>query len=191
MRPQSAQIAAQDDAMTAFRPTRARLASALLILTLLAGCATAARVDAAGDVHAFLVSIRNDDREAFERHVDRPALKAQIESRLLQMGQGRGASQGVRALSALLAQPAADIAGDALVQPRVFRAGAEYLGYRPTTPIPGRLAITSALKYRPDGRVCVVAKKAGDCLFVFTDEDGTWKLTGFEGGAADLRGVLR
>lgn len=162
---------------------------ALLSMTLLAACATVARVDAAGDVHAFLVSIRNDDREAFERHVDRPAIKAAIESRLLQLGQDR--PDGVRALTALLAQPAAEIAGDALVQPRVFRAGAEYLGYRPATPIPNRLAIAAALKYRPDGRVCVIGKKQGDCLFVFTNEEGVWKLTGFDGHMADLKGVLR
>ncbi len=165
--------------------------AAALALSLLAACASVARVDAGGDVHAFLVSVRDNDRQAFERYVDRPALKAQLESRIVQTARDSRQPTGAKLAALLLAGPAADLAGDTLLQPRVFRVAAEYLGYSPSTPIPNRLAIAGALKYRPDGRVCAVAKRNGQCLFVFTNEGGTWKLTGFEGDVNQLKGVLR
>ncbi|MCA6262088.1 MAG: DUF2939 domain-containing protein, partial [Phenylobacterium sp.] len=52
------------------------------LLGLLAACATASRLDAARDVHALLVAIRDEDRTAFDARVDREALKAEIASRL-------------------------------------------------------------------------------------------------------------
>ena len=172
-------------------PRRLSLTLLAALALLLAACATAVRVDAAGDVHAFLTAVRNDDRASFEQHVDRPALKAQLETRLLELSRARNPSPGERLAASVLAGPAAKMAADTLIQPRVFRVAAEYFGYSPTTPIPNRLAIAGALRYRPDGRVCVIAKQKGACLFVFTNEGGVWKLTGFEGDLGDLKGVLR
>jgi hypothetical protein len=43
---------------------------------MLAGCASVQTFDAARDVHAFLVAVRDGDRAAFDAHVDRPALTA-------------------------------------------------------------------------------------------------------------------
>lgn len=173
--------------------TRRALAPiAVLALMLLAACATATRVDAAGDVHAFLVAVRDNDRSAFERHVDRTALKRQLEARILDASRGRGRTEQLAAL--VLAGPAAKAAVDTLIRPEVFRVTAEYFGYRPTTPIPGRLAIAGALRYRPDGTVCAVAKQKGACLLIFANEGGVWRLTGFEGDLNDLdglKGVLR
>jgi hypothetical protein len=169
----------------------ARPLALLALLALLAACATVTRVDAAGDVHAFLTAVRNNDRDAFERHVDRRALQAQLEGRILDASRARHPSDTERLLTAVLAGPAAKLASDTLVQPQVFRVAAEYFGYRPTTPIPNPLALAAALRYRPDGTVCAVARKTGPCLFIFANEGGTWKLTGFEGDLGDLRGVLR
>lgn len=157
----------------------------------LAGCATASRIDAAGDVHNLLVAIRDDDRAAFEAYVDRRALKRSIESRLLREAGEADLDDGGRALAALLAPGLADLAGEALIQPRVFHAAASYYGYTPDRPLPDRLAIAGALKYLPDGRVCATKKKDGPCLLVFTNVGGTWKLSAFEGDLADLRGKPR
>ena len=56
----------------------------LAALALLAsGCATAERVSAAGDVHALLIAIRDNDHAAFDARVDRPALEHQLEARIL------------------------------------------------------------------------------------------------------------
>jgi len=171
-----------------------RKIATLAALTLtLAACATAQRFDAAGDVHALLVAIRDDDREAFEAHVDREALKRSLEARLVReaQGEGEGADDGWRAAVALLAPSVADLAGEALIRPEVFRAAARYYGYTPDQPLPNRLAIGGRLKPLSDGRVCATKVKDGPCLLVFTNVDGVWKLSGFEGDMADLRGKPR
>ena len=159
------------------------LAAALL----LASCATVDRYDAARDVHALLVSIRDDDRATFEAHVDRAALKRQIEARLIAETRRPELSKEWGALGALLAQPLADVAGEALVQPRVFRSIAAQYGYTPDKPIPGPLAIGGALTPVGEGQVCATRKKDGPCLLTFTRQDGVWRLSGFEGELSELR----
>jgi hypothetical protein len=158
---------------------------ALAALTLSA-CATAQRYDAANDVHALLVSIRDDDQAAFDAHVDRPALKRQIEARLTAEGRKAG-GDSLGALSAILAPALAEFAGEALVQPRVFRSVANYYGYDASKPLPGPLVIGSQLKAVGDGQVCATRKKDGPCLLTFTQTGGTWRLSGFEGDLSMLR----
>lgn len=164
------------------------LALIALAATTLAGCATASRFDAAGDVHGLLVAIRDNDKAAFETYVDRKALKQSLEGRLMRETSQAEMDDGARALAAIIAPGLADLAVDAMIRPQVFRAAASYYGYTPDKPIPDRLAIGGALKYLPDGKVCATKKKDGPCLLVFTNVAGTWKLSGFEGDLADLRG---
>jgi hypothetical protein len=159
----------------------------LLLALTLAGCATTSRFDAAGDVHALLVAVRDDDQAAFDRHVDRPALKRQIEGRVVQETRASDAPDGLKALGIALARPAAAVASAALIQPYAFRTVAESYGYTPDQPIPGRVAIAGALKYLPDGRVCATEPRKDDCLLMFTNEGGTWRLSGFEGDLSTLR----
>jgi hypothetical protein len=156
--------------------------AAVLALTL-ASCASVHRLDAASDVHALLVSIRDNDQAAFDAHVDRAALKQEIQGRLTETAVKRDRS----GLAALLAPSLAEFAGEALVQPQVFKMVAERYGYTPQTRVPGPVAIAGALKQLPDGRVCATEKKDGPCLLVFTKEAGVWKLTGFEGDTSMLR----
>jgi len=163
-----------------------RRLAALLAIALTA-CATTSRLDAANDVHGLLVAIRDDDQTAFDRYVDRPALKRQIETRLVQEARNSDTTDALKALGIALARPAAAVASAALIQPYAFRTVAESYGYTPDQPIPGRMAIAGALKYLPDGQVCATEHKGGDCLLTFTDEGGTWRLTGFEGDLSDLR----
>jgi hypothetical protein len=160
---------------------------AALALTL-AGCATTARYDAAGDVHALLVAIRDNDRVAFDRHVDRRALKNNLESRVMREVGRREMDDGARALAAIIAPGLADVAVEAFLRPEAFRAAASYYGYTPDQPLPNRLIIGGALRYRDDGSVCATKKKDGPCLLIFARRDGVWKLSGFEGDLADLRG---
>lgn len=163
---------------------------ALLALTAVAAslsaCATVDRYDAAGDVHDLLVAIRDNDRATFDAHVDRRALKAGIEARLVDEARQRGGqSSGVMALAAIAAGPIADVAGEALIRPETFHAAANYYGYTPDRPIPGRVAIASTLRPIEDGRVCA-AKRDGPCLLTFTREGDRWRLTGFDATAANL-----
>ncbi|CAN7156337.1 DUF2939 domain-containing protein [Phenylobacterium sp. LjRoot164] len=163
---------------------------ALAALTLSA-CATAQRYDAAADVHALLVSIRDNDKAAFEAHIDRPALKRQIETRMMAETRKSGANDGLAALGALIAPTLADLAGEALLQPNVFRSVAAYYGYDAAKPLPGPMVIGGQLKTVGEGQVCVPRKKDGPCLLTFTEEQGTWRLSGFEGDLSMLRTKAR
>ncbi len=163
----------------------APLLAALAALSL-ASCATVEKLDAAGDVHALLISIRDGDSRTFDALVDRPALKREIQGRLVV--EARKDSRIPAALAAVLAPGLAELAGETLVQPGVFRAVAEYYGYDARTKIPGPMAISTLLRRVPDGRVCAVTKKDGPCLLMFTEApDGRWKLSGFEGDLSMLR----
>ncbi|THD60716.1 DUF2939 domain-containing protein [Phenylobacterium sp.] len=157
------------------------LAAAVLALS---ACATAQKIGAAGDVHALLISIRDNDRAAFDAHVDHAALKAQLQSTIEDQ---LGKSKSMKGLAALLGPSTLDLADQLLVQPKTFRLVAEQYGYRADTQIPGPIVISQALKTLPDGRVCATKKKDGPCLLMFTKEQGVWKLTGFEGDSSMLR----
>jgi hypothetical protein len=148
---------------------------------MLSSCATATRYDAAGDVHALLVAIRSNDRAAFDAHVDRPALKAQMKARLISEAAKAHGPNSLAVFGAILARPLVDVAADQLVQPDVFAAVADYLGYSAAKPLPDRLAITAALQPIDDTTVCASKKKDSPCILVFRNESGTWRLVGFEG----------
>ena len=167
------------------RTIAAALSAALLCLV--AACATTERYSAAGDVHTLMVAIRDDDQPAFDAHVDRRALEAQIQDRIMQRAAGPGTPDAVRGLGVVLSGPLARAAGGLLIQPEVFRAVADYYGYKPSMAIPGTFAIASMLRSLPDGRVCAVTKRKGACLVTFANEDGTWRLVSFDGDAAMLR----
>lgn len=158
----------------------------VLILAALAlsSCATAQKLGAANDVHALLISIRDNDTTAFDAHVDHEALKAQLKTRL---GDVIGKNKTANDLAALLGPSVVDFADQALVRPKTFRMVAEQYGYKADTKIPGAIAISQALKTLPDGRVCATKTKDGPCLLMFTKEDGVWKLSGFEGDSSMLR----
>ena len=149
----------------------------------LSACATAQKLDAAGDVHALLIAIRDNDQQAFDARVDRPALKREIGARVTEKALKRDKT----GLAALFAPSLVDIAGDSLIQPAVFKLVAQQYGYTPETRIPNQIMIAGVLKPLPDGRVCATRKKDGPCFLMFTKLDGHWKLSGFEGAMSDLK----
>lgn len=159
------------------------------LLGLLAACATASRLDAASDVHALLVAIRDEDRTAFDARVDREALKAEIASRLArETSRLKIEGLDLGRLGAVAAPALASFAGDTLIQPRVFRQVAEAYGYSRDKPLPGTVAIASRLKAMPDGRVCATVEKDGSCVLIFTrNAEGRWRLSGFEGDLSSLK----
>ena len=162
-----------------------RLALTVLIALSLSACATVTRYDAAGDIHAFLVSIRDGDKTAFEAHVDRPSLKEQLRARVTAGMLKR--QDGLGALGALLAGPLVDVAVDQLVQPSVFLAVAEANGYASSKPLPSRAALTGALRRLDEDRVCVTTKRDGPCVLDFRNEAGVWRLVAFEGDPGLLK----
>jgi hypothetical protein len=156
-----------------------------LMALVLSSCATVQKLDAAGDVHALLISIRDGDRATFDQLVDRRALKQEMQSRLVAEARTNRVPAG---LAAILAPGLASIAGDTLIHPDVFRAVAEYYGYRRDMPIPGPIGISTRLRPLDDGRVCAVDKKNGPCILIFTQgPDRRWRLSGFAGDVSMLR----
>lgn len=157
-----------------------------VVATVLSSCATVQKLDAASDVHALLIAIRDNDRPTFDALVDKPALKREMEGRL--MAQARSDPRVPSVLAAILAPGLADIAGEALIRPDVFRAVAEYYGYSRDQKLPGVMAISTMLKPVDPSRVCAVTKKDGPCLLTFTQgPDQRWRLSGFEGDLSMLR----
>ena len=165
-------------------PRLLKLTLVLAAITTLAACSTVQRLTAANDVHALLVSIRDNDQAAFDAHVDHEALKAQLK---VQIGQRLGRNEKVRDLARLLGPSVIDFADQALLQPGTFKLVAEQYGYTPATKIPNPIIIAQALKQLPDGRVCATKAKDGPCVLTFTKEQGAWKLTSFDGDFSTLR----
>src|ERR1700743_266787 len=64
--------------VTLSEPAMRTFVALLLAALTLAACATTQKLGAASDVHALLVSIRDDDTATFNAHVDHEALKAQM-----------------------------------------------------------------------------------------------------------------
>jgi hypothetical protein len=149
-------------------------------LAFLVGCATTQRFSAAPDVHALLVAIRDGDRATFDAHVDRRALEAEMQAIVVEQTRNAGLGDGAAGMAVLLSGPVSHAAGSILIRPEVFRAIADYYGYRPDMPIPSSLSLAVALSPLPDGRVCARGGKSGPCLLTFADEGGTWKLVGFD-----------
>jgi hypothetical protein len=147
-----------------------------VLAAALAACASVQRLDAAQDVHALLIAIRDNDQAAFDAHVDRPALKQDLTAKLNQRIDKR-----LRGWASVLGPSVADFASETLVQPQVFKLVAKQYGYTPETPIPNVIEIAGALKPLDDSHVCAVTKKGGPCLMTFAKEQGVWKLTRFDG----------
>lgn len=166
--------------------TRRRLALFLTPVLLAAGCATVPRLRAADDVHALLVAVRDGDRAAFEAHVDRPALKTQLKSRLVAEAARRGGTWGMFGIG--LVGPLVDVGVDVLVQPDVFRAQAIRLGYDPQSAIPGPLGIAALVRPMGEGRACVQERRGGPCVLVFHDVGGVYRLSAYEGPLDRLTG---
>ena len=148
----------------------------------LSACATANRLGAANDVHALLVAIRDDDQAGFDAHIDREALKTQLQVQLDRIG----GDNRVRDITRLLGPSVIQFADRQLLQPRTFRLVAEQYGYRADARIPSAVAIAGSLKPLPDGRVCATQKKNGPCVLTFTKEGAAWKLTSFDGDFSSL-----
>src|SRR3954447_888332 len=114
----------------------------LMGVLALSACASVQRLDAANDVHALLISIRDEDNATFDAHVDRAALKQQFQAKL---DRQIGDDKRLGGLAAILGPSVIDFAGDALVQPRVFKRVAQQYGYTPNTKIPNVVEVAGAL----------------------------------------------
>jgi len=161
---------------------------ALVLAGALGACATLQQYEAAGDIRAFLIAIRDTDQAKFDAHIDRPALKEQLRARLTAYVLQRKGVLG--AMGSVLAGPMVDFAVDRLAQPQIFLAVAEAEGYSPDRPIPNAALLAPLIKPIDAERACVTTKAGGPCVLVFHKEDGAWKLIAFEGDPKLLKLTL-
>ena len=165
----------------------AKWIAAIACALVAAACATTPpRLQAADDIHAFLVAVRDGDRAGFDARVDRDALKVQLRSRLIANQVQSHGEGSLQALGAVLAGPLVDVGVATYVRPEVFRAEAIRLGYDPSSPVPSRALIAAFLRQIDREHVCVVTAADGPCIFSFRDEGGVWRLTGYEGPLTGL-----
>lgn len=145
-----------------------RRALAVVALLALAGCErVTTQLDAAEDIRVFLLAVEQRDRAAFDAHVDRAALKADLRRQIAAQG-GAGA---------LLAQsgPGERIL-DGLISPESFSLAVERaapaLNRTPTAP-----EIAAVLKTLDANRVCLPnGGLDGPCAVTFAKQGETWKL---------------
>lgn len=165
------------------------LAIAAVALLSVSGCISATQYDAAGDIRAFLIAVRDGDQATFNQHVDRAALKTNVKAQLIEtLASQHGEAAG--AVGGAFLGPLADLAVDALVRPQTFRAAAELAGYGPDTRVPGPLVLGHDLQPLDQDRVCALIRKR--CAFMFKrEDDGVWRMIDFRGDLSLLTGHRR
>lgn len=159
--------------------TRAARLLALAFALTLAACGGARdKYEAGEDVRALLVAIRTNDAGAFERYVDRPALKASITPQIQErLASEAGPYAGV--LGGL-----ADQAADQLIRPETFQIAIRQSGLPDRTPTAAEIAVL--LKDAGDGGLCLPDGRTQECALTFRKADGgDWKLSAVK--ASDLK----
>ena len=165
--------------------------SPLLALALLApaGCQQAAtQYDAAEDVRAFITAVRENDRAAFERHLDRPALRAQL---LPQAKAAIAAQAGP--LGAVLSERLDESVVDGVIQPESFRLMLERSGAPARTPTAAEIA--TQRRVEGGGRVCLPRAPGGPCAITFaqsgTGEAAVWKLVAIDATGVNISDLAK
>ncbi len=166
-----------------------RLLIACALALSVSACATLQQYEAANDIRALLISIRDTDQAAFDAHVDKPALKAQL--RAVATAEALKRKDQLGALGAVLAGPLVDIIVDRYLRPEVFLAVAEADGYSPDRPIPNAALLTPLIRPLDAEHACVTTKQGGPCAFLFRKEASVWKLVAFQGDPRTLKLNLR
>ncbi len=155
--------------------------TALLGLT---GCDLPVRYDAAKDVHDFLQAVKDNDRAAFEAHIDRPALRRQLRG---QVGKAvAGAGFAGADVDAFLGGHAGDALVDQLIAPETFRIVWVRSGVSPER-IPSAAELLPLLRVEGPDSACLHDLKRPDrCALTFHKEAAGWKLAGVDAGAVQV-----
>jgi hypothetical protein len=170
--------------------------AAALSIVMLSGCATGpGPSEAAADVRAFAMALRDRDMAGIEARIDRPALQGQVNGLARQIasdeiakrtgGGGTGAILGL--FGADLAAPVIERLAQRALQPDVLADIARRAGLTPETRLPGRTVTSLALRNVPDGRVCAPDPQTRGCLLYFGKYPSGWKLNAIDETALRAR----
>lgn len=160
------------------------LSALLAVGLLLSGCQQAnTRLDAAEDVRAFLVAVRERDRTTFDRHVDRDLLRADLR-RQLSARAGEGDP-----VAALLGSDQADRILDGLISPEAFNFAVEQAGPA-LDRTPSAPEIAAILKPAGENRLCLPSGgRDGPCAVTFALDGDTWKLVSVATGSLGVQSL--
>lgn len=175
---------------------KTRFLAASLVLTLVSACATGpGPSEAATDVRAFAMALRDRDMAGIESRIDRPALQGQVNGLARQIasdeiakrtgGGGTGAILGL--FGADLAAPIIERLAARALQPDMLADMARRAGLTPETRLPGRTVTSLALRSVPDGRVCAPDPQTRGCLLYFGKYPTGWKLNAIDETALRAR----
>lgn len=143
---------------------------AALLASALAACGAQAKYEAGEDVRALLVAVQANDRAAFERYVDRAALRESIRPQLQEkLATEAGAYAGVLG-------PLVDQAADQLIRPETFKIAIEQSGI--PNRIPSAPEIAVLLKDAGDGALCLEDARTKACALTFRKTGEDWRLSG-------------
>ena len=174
-------------------PARARAVALALVAcgvaVTLSGCDMAVRMAAARDVRAFFTAVQADDHAAFDAHVDRTAVRADVRRQLTTLASGQGFAPGE--LDQVLGGRMADSLIDKMIQPESFRIVWLRSGMSSKAP-PSSMQIALMLRMIGDDRACMHNLRTPDrCIMTFRDEAGAWKLVGVQAGNMGLGKTLK
>jgi hypothetical protein len=161
-----------------------RLLAALIALALLAGCnRVSQQLDAAEDVRAFLVAVRAGDRAGFDRHVDRAALKADIQRQA-----GVRAAAGDPAAALIQTEHGGRLL-DTLIGPETFqyalRSVPVLADRTPTAP-----ELAAVLRTLDENRVCLPeGGLEGPCAATFARQGEVWRLVAISASGVQLQNL--
>lgn len=157
-------------------------AAALLALTLgMTGCGErkSGGGDSATAAQALLAAVQTGDARAFEAHLDRPALRADLRAQLQTMAAANGLD---------VAGGAADFALDRMIAPEAFRLVRSQDG-APLTTAPSLGQVTALMTPLAKDRACLHNLATPQrCLLTFARHEDSWRLVAMP--AYDLKIVL-
>lgn len=124
--------------------------------------------DGSRGVLEFFEAARSSDRKAFEKVIDRPALRADLRDQIADLGRknGLGVEGG-----------ASEFTLDRLITPDAFDLVDTKTG-QPLTSPPSLSQVANALQIRDRGHVCLMTMTTRTCVLQFTRREGVWRLTG-------------
>lgn len=172
------------------------IAPLALVATLVLGCATGpGPSEAATDVRAFAMALRDRDLAGIESRIDRPALQGQVNGlaraiaaeEIAKRTGGGGTGSLLGLFGADLAGPIIERIASRALQPDVLADLARRAGLTPETRLPGRTVTAIALKSIPDGRVCAPDPQTRGCLLYFGKYPSGWKLNAIDETALRAR----
>lgn len=150
--------------------TRNAVLAALLAATGLSGCGAQAKYEAGEDVRALLVAVQANDRAAFERYVDRAALRESIRPQLQEkLASEAGPYAGVLG-------PLVDQAADQLIRPETFKIAIQQSGIPERVPSAAEIAVL--LKDAGEGALCLEDARTKECTLTFRKTGDDWRLSG-------------